>query len=323
MINRNKLEKGLVSVIILTFNRGHLVDRSIESMLQQTYPKVDIILVDNGSTDDTPKLLSKYQAPEYAGRIRHFRLPENRLFTGGTNFALDQIKGEWFTMLDDDDEAVPYALETMMRIPLEVDKTVNAVTCNCIDTATGTFSGTGPTEDLYLPTGDTVALCEGEFWGITKTELLGADRLNEKLVGYENTLWYKINQRANRYYIHQALRIWHTDHGDTMTFQAKRRNIPFRANVYRQLLNEDFYWHCLRSYVPRRYRDKCFKGMVYLIMDGDLIIARKYFDLLIGTKPPVFKRILAQLAFRIPPSLLRMFLRFIPESLERRSGIIF
>jgi hypothetical protein len=50
-------------------------------------------------------------------------------------------------------------------------------------------------------------LCEGDFWGITKTSLLMGDCFNENLLGILSTLWYKINERANCYYIHEKVMI--------------------------------------------------------------------------------------------------------------------
>ena len=270
------LIKGMVSIIMVTYNRGHLIKKSIDSLLNQSYRNYEIIIVDNGSTDDTPSILEEYNIPMYRDKIRIFRLEENRRFAGGGNYGLEQIRGEWFTFLDDDDLAMPDALQTMMDIPEKVDPAIDAITCNCIDSSTGKFSGSGLKHDQYLTFEDVVKTCSGEFWGITKTTLLKDARYNENLLGYEDTFWYKISKRANRYYLHQALRIWTTDHGPTITQFVNKKNRKFKAQTYRVLAEENIFWESLAAYQPKRFRSKCLKGLLYLYMDDDKEGANKF-----------------------------------------------
>ncbi|NND34448.1 MAG: glycosyltransferase family 2 protein, partial [Saprospiraceae bacterium] len=197
-------------------------------------------------------------------------------FTGGANYAIQHIRGEWFTWLDDDDLAYPQAFEKMISIPKKIDPTINAITCNCIDSSTGKFAGFGPKQDQFLTQRDTVKLCSGEFWGITKTELIGDARLNEKLLGYEDTFWFKINQKANRYYIHQAFRLWDTSHGPTVTQVLGKKNRVLKADIYRNLIDEEIFWDCHSKYLPSKFRSKCLKGLLYLYMDDDIEGAKKY-----------------------------------------------
>lgn len=266
----NRVESGLVSIIIVTYNRSKSIHRTIESLLDQTYKKLEIIIIDNGCTDDTPQILNKYQTTAFRHNIRIFTLPENRRFCGGINFALDQIKGEWFGILDDDDLAYPDAIEKMMRIPLEIDPQVTAVNCNVINSSTKKFAGIGPVQSQYLTIKDVVGNCSGDFWGITKTELVGDHRFNEELIGSENTFWWALSLKAKRYYIHEGLRIWTTDEGPTISKFLAKKDPKQKARNYRALLKENAYWYCLQQYDVKTYHSKCIKGMIYLYMDGDL-----------------------------------------------------
>ena len=202
-----KSRNPLISIITSTFNRAKTIGRAIDSILEQTYGNFEIIVVEDGSTDETKSILQMYTDE----RIKIIYHDINKGVTAAKNTGLNNISGEWFTFLDSDDEMLPDALETMMRIPLEKDATVNAVTCNCIDTNTGKFSGKGLMFDQYVDFKAIIKNCSGEFWGLTKTELLLDDRFNERLAGYENTLWFKINDRAKRYYIPHALRLYHSE----------------------------------------------------------------------------------------------------------------
>jgi glycosyltransferase involved in cell wall biosynthesis len=310
MIERNSLDKGKISVIMVTYNRGHMITKSIDSLLAQTYKNFEIIIVDNGSKDNTPDILKRYDVPKYHEIIRIFRLEENRRFTGGGNFGFEQITGEWFTMLDDDDLAYPEAFETMLAIPDEIDPKIDAITCNCIDTSTGKFSGKGPVADQYLTFEDTVKLCDGEFWGITKTQLIRDARFNEKLLGYEDTFWYQINERANRYYIHKALRIWDTDHGPTITQLTGKKNRTIKADIYRILADENIYWDCHSAFLPGKFRSKCLKGLLYLYMDDDLQGVKKYLKKLKDHSK--ISTLLARASLMIPSPILRSIFSVIP-----------
>lgn len=309
-MNTQQLIKGMVSVIMVTYNRGHLIKKSIDSLLNQTYRNFEIIIIDNGSTDDTPEILNDYRAQEYEGLIRIFRLEENRRFAGGGNYGLGKIRGEWFTFLDDDDFATPDALEVMTSIPQQLDPSINAVTCNCIDSSTGKFSGKGPHQDQYLSFAELIRDCEGEFWGITHTSLLQDARYNEKLLGYEDTFWYKISKRANRYYLHRALRIWTTDQGPTITKFVQKKNRKYKAQTYRVLADENIYWNSLAEYQPKKYRSKCLKGLLYLYMDDDREGANKYLKML--ARKADSARWIGAFSMRIPSRVLRRIFHYIP-----------
>ena len=87
----------LVSVIIPTYNRAHLLPRAIGSVLAQTYQPMEIIVVDDGSTDDTAALLVTY-----GDQVKAIRQP-NRGVSSARNVGLQQAQGEYITFLDSDD----------------------------------------------------------------------------------------------------------------------------------------------------------------------------------------------------------------------------
>ena len=98
-----------VSIVIPVYNAERYLDECIRSALDQTYPNTEIIAVDDGSTDSSPKILEGY-----ADRIRVFRKPN-----GGTASALNhgyrQMRGDWFKWLSADDLLKPHAVETLCR----------------------------------------------------------------------------------------------------------------------------------------------------------------------------------------------------------------
>jgi glycosyltransferase involved in cell wall biosynthesis len=94
---------GLVSVIITCYNQARFLGQAIDSVLAQSYRPVQIIVVDDGSSDDTPHLISNYPGVHY---IRQ----ENLGVAAARNAGLRQSKGEYLVFLDGDDRLLPDAL---------------------------------------------------------------------------------------------------------------------------------------------------------------------------------------------------------------------
>lgn len=237
----------MVSIIMATYNRASTLPRAVESVLGQTYPDWELIIIDDGSTDGTPDVLAGMTDP----RIRVYRHSPNRGVTAAKNAGLDRIRGEWFTTLDSDDEALPTALATMLECAERTGAT--AITCNCIDSITGEMTGVGPTTDGWL-TAEDAATCRGEHWGLTRTELLGDDRFDERLPGFEDTLWLKIDARAKRYYLHRALRVYHTEGSDRITVAAPSGGIRRSVRIFLALGGDKEYLSALRARDAAGYR---------------------------------------------------------------------
>ena len=244
----------MISVVTATYNRSHTLERAIDSLLRQTYREWELIVVDDGSTDGTGQILERYADER---RIRVFRHPRNRGVCAAKNTGLDQVRGEWFTMLDSDDELVPAALESLLAVPARIDPTIDAVTCNCLDSSTGMFSGHGVEHDGYVGVDDVVNRMRGEHWGITRTELLGSLRFNEAITGGEDVVWFQISRRAKRYYLHEALRIYHTEGNDRVSAPSTV-NLESFIRTYAAYGREAEYLALLRTGDPRHFRAMSF-----------------------------------------------------------------
>jgi GalNAc5-diNAcBac-PP-undecaprenol beta-1,3-glucosyltransferase len=252
-----------VSIIIRSYNRAKTIRRAIESVVAQDFADWELIVVDDGSNDDTAGIASSFKDP----RIRIMKHETNRGQGAALNTGLDNMRGQWFTLLDSDDEMVtPNALSTLLSVPERVDPAITAITCNCIDTQTGAFSGSGLDNEQYLDAKDVIQRCRGEHWGLTKTSLLQSDRLNENI--QPGFLWYKINKRARRYYIHQGLRLFHTECEDRIS-----RNVEYgNERAYRRsiaILNEKEYLEDYRKHGTDAYKDLLFSAAFSFIAYND------------------------------------------------------
>jgi len=92
-----------VSICIPTYNRVHLLAFAIESALNQTYEDLEIIICDDGSQDDTPKLISQYTDK----RIQYIRHPQNIGKSNNMRSGFEAATGNYFIKFDDDDRLTP------------------------------------------------------------------------------------------------------------------------------------------------------------------------------------------------------------------------
>lgn len=92
----------LVSVIVCAYNQQRFIRETIESALAQTYPNVEVIVSDDGSSDDTPKILHEY-GERYPGRVKAVFSASNTGIPGNMNRAMARRTGELTAWLDGDD----------------------------------------------------------------------------------------------------------------------------------------------------------------------------------------------------------------------------
>jgi glycosyltransferase involved in cell wall biosynthesis len=104
------------SVIIPTYNRAHLISKTINSVLGQSFKDFEIIVVDNKSTDNTVEILQPYIA---AGQIRLFVQDRNYERARSRNKGFEEAKGKLVTLLDSDDIIYPTCLEDAHKYYLE------------------------------------------------------------------------------------------------------------------------------------------------------------------------------------------------------------
>ncbi len=102
----------LVSVIIPAYNVQDYIGETIESVLRQSYPTIEIIIINDGSTDKTPEIISKYAQKD--SRIVVVN-QENRGLSGARNTGLRLAKGEYLCIFDADDIMLPQKIEKQFQ----------------------------------------------------------------------------------------------------------------------------------------------------------------------------------------------------------------
>ncbi|WP_049935576.1 glycosyltransferase family 2 protein [Haloplanus natans] len=99
-----------VSVVIPTYNRAQLLPRAVDSVLNQTLDEFQLIVVDDGSTDETPSVMKSYTDD----RISYVQLTENRGANAARNEGIRTAAAPYISFLDSDDAFLPTHLETVI-----------------------------------------------------------------------------------------------------------------------------------------------------------------------------------------------------------------
>lgn len=104
----------LVSIIVPTYNRASLLRQCHASVVAQTHRPLELIIVDDASTDDTETVVANL--PEFAGVfVRYLKLPQNGGVSKARNFGIREAKGEIIAFLDSDDVWFPQHLSTLIH----------------------------------------------------------------------------------------------------------------------------------------------------------------------------------------------------------------
>lgn len=121
--NRALNTSPLVSIIIATYNRSEiLINRTLPSVLAQTYTNIEVIIVGDNCIDDTPKLLNNYPDSrvhfyDLKKRGKYPKNPADRWFVQGAkprNKAMNLANGDWFVFISDDDVMYPHHVQTLL-----------------------------------------------------------------------------------------------------------------------------------------------------------------------------------------------------------------
>ena len=101
------MDRELVSVLMVNYNRGTTIGESIKSVLAQTYTDLELIIVDDGSTDDSCSVIESIKD----SRIKLYRLEQNEHISHATNYGFQKVTGAYLARIDSDDVWYPQKLE--------------------------------------------------------------------------------------------------------------------------------------------------------------------------------------------------------------------
>ncbi|QLR41274.1 glycosyltransferase [Enterobacter sp. RHBSTW-00994] len=183
----------LISVIITTYNREDLLERAIRSVIAQTYPAVELIIVDDCSNEKTPQLIERIRA-ECETRFVNF-IYERNAKNSGSNFSRNRgyalSQGVFVTGLDDDDYFLP---ERLSKLVSRYDENYAFVTDTLarLDKTHGTYPDTNDKRIIGLQD----VLCEnvvGNQVLTTREKLLGVGGFSPEIKQQQDRdVWIKL-----------------------------------------------------------------------------------------------------------------------------------
>ena len=104
--------KGLVSIIIPCYNSSFFLNRAVESCINQTYHNIEVVVIDDGSTDNTLSIISLWEKKDY--RVHGFH-KDNGGVSSARNYGLAMAHGDFIMFLDADDFFSPIIVESLVR----------------------------------------------------------------------------------------------------------------------------------------------------------------------------------------------------------------
>jgi GalNAc5-diNAcBac-PP-undecaprenol beta-1,3-glucosyltransferase len=253
----NKYPK--LSIVIPTYNRSSYLKECLDSIINQNYPNLEIIITDDNSIDDTrevsKKYIKKYPFIKYVKNKKYLQGPN-----GNKNNGLDYCTGELIAIFDDDDTMVENSLKMMVDKLLEGYDIVIA-NCKIVSNKydNGDFSGKGLNESKEIDWRDFFCgKISGEYFSIFKKGILGNKRFDTDLYGGEGTLWRGMLKNRKIYYIHKAVRNYRINNTSVSHKSIEKADIVIK-NYERDI---EYYGKEMKKYCPC-YLATIYKGASY------------------------------------------------------------
>jgi glycosyltransferase involved in cell wall biosynthesis len=220
----------LVSTLTTVYNRANVVERTIQSIAAQDYPNLEIVLVDNGSTDGTLDVLMKYQSDP---RVRIFHFKENTGSGGGRNRCVFNATGKYAAYIDSDDEfSETHALSAMVCAAEERDGEISYLMADCADALTHQITAQGLKQAQYVTLPDVLGgRFNGEHLHLFRREWFAQPGFEEGAYGGEVIAWNRMLRIRPAYYLPYVARLYHREGTDRIS-HVRRNVITLRYQAY-------------------------------------------------------------------------------------------
>ena len=264
------LTQPILALITPTFNNGHLLKRLYLSIKNQTYKKVCWIIIDDGSTDNTEKIVKKFQG---------INILYKKQKNSGPNFSRNRAEEiipktcKYVIPIDSDDTFYNYkTLEMMVKDIKNSKENIGIIAYSSIDGITGNRVSFTQKPEIEIDFIESLKgeKFKGEFLFIQKREVLKFSKWPEKIWGYEGIRHWEINKYSDFLYKETIGRIYYRDRKENLT---SPEGTILRANNMVDGINYLLKKHGdkLKFYNRDRYIYFNFTKSVYLLLSNKKI----------------------------------------------------
>lgn len=260
----------LISIVITTFNRKEKVAFSIQSALDQTYSNIEVVVVDDGSSDGTVQFLKeRFQD----SRVRILRIENNQGASFARNHGISESRGEYVMVWDSDDVLFAYCInscvESIVKTRAEI---ISAPAVPIADGKEISYQkrpeGYVATERIvckYLPNNEKIRLVKRELFQEVKYQSRNLDFMVNSYLSRKGR-WYHLSEPLGEVNVFGR---------DSLTAKRKKKNIALsaeRAPFLDQYLRE--FKGPLLECCPTRYADYSYGASIGYIVSANVKKAR-------------------------------------------------
>ncbi len=282
--------KPFFSIIIPTYNRAQLIGKAIDSVVKQTFSDWELVIVDDGSTDDTKDVIEKYKLQN--NRIKYIYQP-NAERSAARNNGIKNAQGEYICFLDSDDYFLPNRLEILFK---ELKKRSFQVAAFFTGVKIEKNGSLFPKEDLihtdnifeYL----VLTAIHSQQVCIHSNILKEVNYDTQLNIGEDLELWMRIANKFPFIRMENQHTIVVVDHEDR-TVNVKRNNVYFDTlRLCKHIFNDEKYGNRVSHKTQLKIIGNCYYGVVkYNIYQRRRFLAMYYLtkSILIDTDTPLLK----------------------------------
>jgi len=261
------LNKSILALITPTFNNGYLLNRLYLSIKSQTYKKLCWIIIDDGSTDNTEKIVKKFQGLKIL-----YRKQKN----SGPNFSRNKAEQimpktcKYAIPIDSDDTLYNHkTLELMVNDIENSKKNIGIIGYSSVDGVTGKKVSFTEKPEILIDFTESLKgeKIKGEFIFIQKREVLKIAKWPEKIWGYEGIRHWEINKHSDFLYKAIPGRIYYRDRKENLTSPEgtilRAKNMVEGINYLLKIHGEN-----LKTFARDRYIYYNFTKSIYLLLSN-------------------------------------------------------
>ena len=269
----------LVSILIANFNNGRFIAETLESAVKQTYPNTEIVIVDDGSEDDSLSVIERFISAHPEAKARLVKNTDHKGCGRIKRQCVELSEGQYFCFLDPDDTIVPEAVATLMEV-FKAHPEYGIVYCthylcneNLEPQGVSNYPGRIPEGQSHLTSTEghisALALCNRKIYDQTS----GIDA--SYYVSEDHDLYLKMEEVAPVFFVDKALYYYRKhDHNtswddnkvfnnyywkyicEKAAYQRRRKQLLRVDNLSKKEMRKrsfSFYWRCCKNLFRKKF----------------------------------------------------------------------